>query len=124
MPESELSPLSLSERLKATAASSRLKPGAESLPMDSLDDQAKRVGIDDQKTDTALKSLYAKRFIWILVGQLVVMNAVFLGVGIGCLKFDEPTYLNLYMGGTLAEVFGIVFVITKYLFSKRSANVP
>lgn len=47
------------------------------------------------------------------------MNAVFIGVGIGCISYDEPSYLNLYMGGTLAEVFGVVLVITRYLFSKK-----
>ena len=35
------------------------------------------------------------------------------------MKFDAVT-LQIFMGGTLAEVFGIVFVITKYLFSRNS----
>lgn len=75
--------------------------------------------VDDQKTDTRLKELYAKRFIWILAAQLVVMNSVFILVGLDILSFKEPSYLNLFMGGTLAEVFGVVLVITRYLFSKK-----
>lgn len=47
------------------------------------------------------------------------MNAIFVATGIGCLRFQDPTHLNLFMGGTLAEVFGVVLVITRYLFSKK-----
>lgn len=95
--------------------------GQTATPLKSLDEERQRAVIDDQRADTSLKVLYAKRFIWILVGQLLLLNAVFIGVGLGCLQFSEPMHLNLFMGGTLAEVFGAVFVITKYLFHKRSA---
>lgn len=83
------------------------------------DTEAKHINNADKKSDTRLKRLYAVWFIGILIGQLVLMNLVFIGVGVGCLSFHEYA-LHLYMGGTLAEVFGIVFVITKYLFPKRA----
>lgn len=75
--------------------------------------------VDDQVADTGLKKRYANWFIWILVGQLVAMNAIFIAAGIDYLHFQDPTHLNLFMGGTLAEVFGVVLVITRYLFSKK-----
>lgn len=75
--------------------------------------------VNDQKTDTELKKLYAKWFIIILAAQLLAMDGIFIAVGLDLLKLQEPTHLNLFMGGTLAEVFGVVFVITRYLFSKR-----
>ena len=75
--------------------------------------------VDDTKTDTKLKKLYAYWFIGILIGQLLVMNLVFIAVGLSWLNFIEPTHLSLFMGGTLAEVFGVVYVITRYLFSKK-----
>lgn len=86
----------------------------------SLDPETEGKHIDnaDKVADTKLRKLYAKFFIGILIGQLLLMNLVFIGVGVGCLGFEEYA-LHLYMGGTLAEVFGVVFVITKYLFSKR-----
>jgi hypothetical protein len=40
------------------------------------------------------------------------MNLVFLATGLDYLHLEQWT-LNLYMGGTLLEVFGIVLVITK-----------
>jgi len=75
--------------------------------------------VDDQVADTGLKKRYANWFIWILIGQLAAMNAIFIATGIDYLHFQDPTHLNLFMGGTLAEVFGVVLVITRYLFSKK-----
>ncbi len=46
------------------------------------------------------------------------MNIVFICVGANYLNYEDYA-LHLYMGGTLAEVFGIVLVITKYLFAKK-----
>jgi hypothetical protein len=74
--------------------------------------------INDRISDRALKRTYAFRFIWILVAQLVVMNLIFIGTGLGWFNFNEWA-LNLYMTGTLAEVFGVVMVITKNLFSAK-----
>ena len=74
--------------------------------------------IENSKSDRELKKSYAKWFIWILVGQLVVMNLVFISVGLKWLEFDEWS-LNLYMGGTLAEVFGVILVITMNLFPNK-----
>jgi hypothetical protein len=74
--------------------------------------------INDRISDRVLKRAYAFRFIWILVAQLVVMNFIFIGTGLGWFNFNEWA-LNLYMTGTLAEVFGVVMVITKNLFSSR-----
>jgi hypothetical protein len=89
-----------------------------------LDEAEQRARIYDQQTDTELKRKYANNFFWLLVAQLIVMNCVFVFVGKGLLNYTEMT-LNLYMGGTLAEVFGVVLVITRYLFSKKySSKLP
>ena len=69
----------------------------------------------DSETDRDLRKKYANTLIWILIFQLVVMNIIFCLVGVGRLSYEEWS-LNLYMGGTLAEVFGCVFLILRYLF--------
>lgn len=74
--------------------------------------------IEDRKSDRTLKKTYARWFVWILVGQLVVMNAVIVGVGMKCLSLDT-TVLNIYMSGTMLEIFGIVLIITNSLFRRR-----
>lgn len=81
-------------------------------------DPVKDATVADMLADTELKKLYARRFIWILVGQLLAMNAIFIAVGLEMLKYSDFV-INLFMGGTLAEVFGVVLVITKYLFSRK-----
>lgn len=72
----------------------------------------------ERETVDELKKRYAKWFIWILITQLFVMNAIFVITGVGLLDFSQWA-LNIYMSGTLAEVFGIVLVITKHLFPTR-----
>jgi hypothetical protein len=71
--------------------------------------------VENSKQDRNLKKRYANGFIWILSVQLIVMNLVFIAAGVGWLKFEQWT-LDIYMTGTLAEVFGLVLVITKNLF--------
>ena len=69
----------------------------------------------DQESDRKLKKTYAYWFIGILIGQLVVMNIVFAGYGLGWLSFDELT-LRFYTTSTILEVFGVIFVIVNNLF--------
>jgi len=75
--------------------------------------------IADREKDRELKDKYANWFIYILIGQLLIMNLVFCMSGLKFLEFPNWA-LELYMGGTLAEVFGIVYVITNHLFPKRT----
>lgn len=48
------------------------------------------------------------------------MNLAFTAVGLKWMGFERYE-LELYLAGTLAEVFGIVLVITKNLFPQRGA---
>lgn len=93
-------------------------PPSSGRVLTSLDDVAKAQDINDRQVDTELKRLYAERFIWICVGLLASMNIVFFLKGFGCVSYEEGD-LQLFVAGTLGEVFGIVLVITKYLFSKK-----
>ena len=77
--------------------------------------------VEDARADRELKKSYAKWFIYILIGQWLIMNIAFFLVGFGWLTFDQWS-LNLYMGGTLAEVFGVILVITKNLFSNSKVG--
>ncbi|BDY95479.1 hypothetical protein MUTS15_41360 [Escherichia coli] len=51
------------------------------------------------------------------------MNGVFIADGAGKLEFEDLT-LQLYMGGTLTEVFGLVLVVTKYLLNASNSLGP
>ena len=72
----------------------------------------------DKEQDRTLKNKWASWFVWILIVQLALMNIVFMLVGLGLLEFSDIS-LNVFMGGTLAEVFGVIIVITRNLFPNR-----
>lgn len=105
--------------LSMAVRASLVEPSAHELT--KLDDM-QQAAVDDRKTDTKLKKVYAYWFIGILIGQLLLMNAIFAAVGFNWLEFKDPSHLNLFMGGTLTEVFGVVFVITRYLFSRKDSE--
>ena len=84
---------------------------------DAEEQRSKKLDNDDKQNDITLKSHYAYWLIGIMVIQLIVMNRVFLDVGSGLLKYDNYV-LHLYITVTLLELFGLVLVITKYLFKK------
>ncbi len=86
--------------------------------LNELELDQKRVDIENGRSDIKLKKLYAEGFLNILRVQLITMNLVFVAVGFQWLKLAETT-INIFMTGTLAEVFGVVFVITRYLFPKK-----
>lgn len=69
----------------------------------------------DLEADTELKKTFATSFIRVLKIQLILMNII---IGFKWLEFGDLV-VNLFMTGTLAEVFGIVMVMTRYLFSKH-----
>lgn len=98
----------------AAVIKSNLQDKAKTTPTDPLITER----VEDSKADRELKKYYASWFIKILIGQLVVMNIVFFSVGFKWLAFEQWT-LNLYMSGTLAEVFGVILVVTKNLFPTK-----
>jgi hypothetical protein len=77
--------------------------------------------IENSKQDRGLKRKLANWFMWILVGQLIIMNGVFILAGMGFLGYGRWA-LELYMAGTLAQVFGIVLVMTKNLFPLKNGE--
>lgn len=84
-----------------------------------LDPERQRLNNVDFEAEIKLKKSYGKWFLIILASQLLIMNGVFILVGYSTLTFKDNLTLQLYMGGTMTEVFGLVLVVTKYLFKRR-----
>lgn len=80
---------------------------------------SRRADLEDQSfaEEIALKKSYGNWLLVFLAIQLVVMNIVFILVGSGRLEYQDYV-LHLYMTGTLLEIFGLVLVVTKYLFRR------
>lgn len=65
--------------------------------------------------DRDLRDKYANWCMWIMIGQLALLNLLFIGVGVGCIKYTDWLF-HAYLVGTLGEIVAIVIVIAKYLF--------
>lgn len=102
---------------QADASSPKVTP-LKHLNDEDPDQAHQRAKTKDLKTDIKLKKMFATWFIGILIGQLLLMNIIFVCIGAKWLEFSDFV-INLFMGGTLAEVFGIVLVMARYLFSKH-----
>lgn len=96
----------------------------DKLTSESFDEAAKRVELDSQaistfceviKEDTKIKKIYSIILIMMLGIELIVVNGVFILMGLKLLEYNEIT-LNIFIGGTLAEILGLVLIIVKYLF--------
>lgn len=77
--------------------------------------------VEDSRLDRKLRGQYAYWMIGILIGQLLLLNVVFILSGSNVLSYSDLT-IQIFMGATLAEIFGVIVVITRYLFPGRSAN--
>lgn len=96
---------------------------AENYPeLKSLDPFSKSL-LDDAKQDRELRAKYAIYFIWILIGQLLVLNALFVGVGAQWLNYSDWLF-HAFLGGTFIEVIGIIYLIVAYLFPTRAISTP
>lgn len=77
---------------------------------------------DKMKQDTDLKKKYANWLVKILIIQLVLLNIWFFLKGKGELEFSDITF-NIFVSGGIAEVFLLVRVIVKYLFSDNLSEL-
>lgn len=68
------------------------------------------------QNDNELKKKYSKILIGILILQLIVMNLIFILKGLSILNFADTTF-NLFITATIAEVFTLVTIIVRYLFT-------
>ena len=66
--------------------------------------------------DQSLKGKYAIILIIILVIQLIALFVIFILKGCNVLSYSDTTF-NIFITGGIAEVFVLVRVIVKYLFT-------
>jgi len=104
------------ELASTKAAIDLVKNQVETSPKTKPADPLTTEIVEDRRSDRQLRQRYATWFMWILVSQLLVMNAVFILLGLGKLEYRNRWIVEIYIGATVAEVFGVVIVITRGLF--------
>jgi len=76
---------------------------------------------EQQDADRAMREVYARRLIWLLVGQVVGINAFFLLIGWRVLGFTiEPWTARTFVVTAFLEVASLVLIVAKYLFPTPS----
>lgn len=106
---------SIIRRVKDSIPEPKTINKTETTSSSSLEFEHGKQKIKDQEQDRELKKQYATWMRRILIGQLTLMNIIIILVGCRLLNLDSLT-LQIFMGGTLAEAFGVILVITKSLF--------
>jgi hypothetical protein len=67
--------------------------------------------------ERSLRAFSAKSIFALIVAQVVATFSLVIAQGLGWLQIDH-TILQILIPSVLAEVFGLGFLITKYLFSQ------
>jgi len=65
--------------------------------------------------DIKLKEKYAKRLVTMLALQLLALDGIFIARGLELINYSDVAF-NIFITGSLGEIFGLVMVIVKYLF--------
>ena len=72
--------------------------------------------------DNVIKDKYSKWLFIILVIQLISLDLVFFLKGIKILDLSDNT-LNIFITASIAEVFALVTIIVRYLFTDKLTNL-
>ena len=76
---------------------------------------------EQQDADRKMREVYARRLIWLLVGQVAGINAFFLLMGWRVLGFViEPWTARTFVVTAFLEVASLVLIVAKYLFPPPS----
>jgi hypothetical protein len=72
--------------------------------------------------DNVIKDKYSKWLFVILVIQLVALDLVFFLKGMKKLDLSDNT-LNIFITASIAEIFALVTIIVRYLFTDKLTNL-
>jgi hypothetical protein len=87
-------------------------------PLDVEEIHAREVDREERTSLIDLRRRYSKWLGRLLAAQLLFMNTVVILLGCHALALS-PVVIQVYVTGTLGEVFGLVAVATNFLFSDK-----
>ena len=76
--------------------------------------------VEDRRQDREQRKQYAFWSYCLMVGQLLVLNALMCGVGLGCIEYSDYLF-HAYVVATFGEIVGVVYLVAKYLFPARNS---
>ena len=88
-----------------------LSPSAEQITvLDAAEDLRRKQG------DTDLKHMFAVVILGMSAAELIFVNCIFLSYLIANQWIASPAVLNVWLGASAVQVFGIILVVTRHLF--------
>lgn len=97
------------------------KSDQETLPGEELQDALDREVDRNERKELILQRRWYGAGIFGLLGmQLIFMNVVFLLIGVHVITHIDSTTLRFYVTGSLGEIFGLVAVATRFVFSDKN----
>lgn len=69
--------------------------------------------------NTRIKDLYAITLLILITVQVVVVNAVFICVGLGFLELSDEV-LKIFAGCSMSQVCGLVYCVVKSVFRAKN----
>lgn len=75
-----------------------------------------------QREERKMRKDYAERMLWGLVGQGLLVNLAFFGIGFGWLEIEKWVATSFILA-VLAEISGMTLLILRYLFPKESTDL-
>lgn len=90
----------------------------------NIDETSRKWEMNDKVTELFEKSIYSDiklkgkygLILVIMLGlQLLFFNVIFVLRGLNVIKYSDAVF-NVFISGSLIEIFGLVMVIVKYLF--------
>lgn len=96
---------------------------AEVRPLERLPPELTILERQDLAQDIRLKKYYAFALIGGLGVQVIIANVlVYLYAWKGVHWRMSPSVINAWLGATVIQVIGVVFVVTRYLFPRRDVR--
>jgi hypothetical protein len=98
--------------------------GPSAQPLNTLPpDTAGQLFAQDYRQDIGLKKTYAYILLGLLGGQVIAADGVFVTYAqVGADWNLSAPVIDVWLGATLVEVVGIVYVVTRYLFPRRDVQ--
>lgn len=91
----------------------------EALTDEEYEQRQRGLGLAGQEADLALRKRIANGALVLMVVQILVANGIFVWYGDTNGWNIPPAAISTWLGATVVQIVGVVYVVTQSLFPKR-----
>lgn len=92
--------------------------------LENLDEQRQLSDLSDKAQLRKLRGEWAEKWFWVIVGQLMITHYAFMYHLL--VHPVDPITLRIFLSTTLVETFGVILIITRWIFkpADKQENTP